>query len=89
MKNNMRGLVAGMFAIAGVTVLFGSSLALAQESGREYARVPFAFHAMQTTLPAGSYSIKVTNSTGVMQIADRKTGHIDHAADQRTPFQLA
>ena len=79
MKTTMHRLVSGrlvssMFNIAAVSVMFGSSLILAQESSREVANVPFAFHARETTLPAGTYVLKVVYQ-GVMQIADKETGH--------------
>lgn len=73
MKTNMGRLVSGMLTMAGAAAVFGSSL-MGQESAREVANIPFAFHATQTTLPAGSYVVRVTNSTGVMQIADKNTG---------------
>ena len=69
-----RSFVSQVVGVAGLSLLLGSSLTIAQESARETANIPFAFHAKETTLPAGSYTVKVTGSTGIMQIADRKTG---------------
>jgi hypothetical protein len=73
MKTNGR-FVSRTFSIAGLSVMFGSSLILAQETGREVAKVPFAFHARETTLPAGSYFVSSTN-LGILRIADKNTGH--------------
>lgn len=71
---NMR-LISKVSSVAGLAVILGSSLVLAQDSAKQVANVPFAFHARQTTLPAGSYVVKAINSAGVMQILDAKTGH--------------
>ena len=75
MKINRRGLVSTMLGVAGISAMLGSSLILAQESAREVANIPFAFHARETTLPAGRYTICAMNSQGAMRISDKKTGH--------------
>ena len=74
MKTNTRSFVSQVFGVAGLSLFLGSALMMAQESSREAATVPFAFHARETTLPAGSYTVKIMDPTGVLQIADRKTG---------------
>ena len=74
MKTRTHSFVSQVFGVAGLSLFLGSSLIMAQEYGRETANVPFAFHARETTLPAGSYSVKIMDATGVMQIADKKTG---------------
>ena len=75
MKTNRRGIVSTMLGVAGISAMLGSSLILVQESSREVANIPFAFHARETTLPAGSYTVGAMNSQGAMRIADKKTGH--------------
>jgi len=53
---------------AGLSALLGSTAALAQNS-RAIADVPFTFHASQTTLPAGKYTVAEQSSSGVLRLA--------------------
>jgi hypothetical protein len=71
MKNNMCSLVISI----GLSAVLASSVIVAQESAKEVANIPFAFHVKNVNLPAGKYVVKAVSSAGVIQIADARTGH--------------
>lgn len=71
MKNNLRTLVISI----GLSTALASSVVVAQESAKEVANVPFAFHVKNMSLPAGKYEVRAASSPGVIQIADAATGH--------------
>lgn len=58
---------------AGLSALLGSTAALAQDQ-RAIAEVPFTFHASQTTLAAGKYTIAEQNSAGLLRLVSAE-GH--------------
>lgn len=71
MNTNMRNLALSV----GLSAMFASSVMVAQDSAREVANVPFAFHLKNVNLPAGKYVVNSVNAAGVIRIADAKTGH--------------
>ncbi len=75
MTNQAGRFIARLSSVAGLSLMLGSSLVVAQDSARELAKIPFAFHARETNLPAGNYVVHALSSQGVLQIADAKTGH--------------
>jgi hypothetical protein len=68
MKNQIRNFVMG----AGLAALLWSPLLLAQNT--ETAEVPFDFHAGQSALPAGTYNVIKTGSSGILQLRNEDTG---------------
>jgi hypothetical protein len=59
---------------AGLSAVLGSLTLSAQDYSKETANIPFAFHANEKILPAGEYTVKQINSTGVFQLYD-SNGH--------------
>jgi hypothetical protein len=57
---------------AGLTVL--ASLSLSAQDKTANAKIPFAFQANQTSLPAGTYGLYRENQSGLFRLAD-STGH--------------
>ena len=66
MKNHIRNFVFG----AGLVALLGSPLIMAQV--QETAEIPFDFHAGQSTLPAGTYSV-IKAASSVLQLRNDDT----------------
>ncbi len=70
MKNTLRN---SLFAVA--AVLATGATVYAQDSSNCVAHVPFAYHAGDTTMAAGTYTVTPTGGTNaVVQIRDRDTG---------------
>lgn len=59
---------------AGLSLL--GSLALSAQDRTEVADIPFAFHANQTTMPAGKYFIEQRNEGGLFQLRSAKGSSI-------------
>jgi hypothetical protein len=68
MKNQIRNFAIG----AGLAALTLSPSLMAQD--RETAEIPFAFHAGESTLPAGTYSVTKA-STGILALRNEDTRH--------------
>ena len=66
MKNHIRNFVLG----AGLVALLGSPLIMAQV--QETAEIPFDFHAGQSTLSAGTYSV-IKAASSVLQLRNDDT----------------
>ena len=67
MKTQIRNFVFG----TGLAALLWSPLLMAQD--RETAEIPFDFHAGQTALPAGTYSVIRTSYSSVLQLRNEDT----------------
>lgn len=75
---------------AGISALLGTTAVVAQDH-KAIADVPFTFHASQTTMPAGKYTVAEQTATGVLRLvnADGRgiyvTMHPGKAADPEQP----
>ncbi len=76
MKNQIRTAVA-MLGFAG---LFCGATVRAEDLNRETAKIPFAFQVGSAALPAGTYEAIKVNSSGVIRMQNKATGHSVMAA---------
>ena len=60
--------------IAGLTVL--GSLTLSAQDKVEIATIPFAFTVNHKAMPAGDYSVKSMNTSGIFQLTAREGGSV-------------
>ncbi len=76
---------------AGLSALLGAATLSARDK-TEVANVPFAFHAQQTALEAGKYTVQEKSSNGLFLVRSNDGGgsvfmqmHPDVSADPRNP----
>ncbi|MDP8982141.1 MAG: hypothetical protein M3O35_16290 [Acidobacteriota bacterium] len=70
MKTNFGRLLMAI----GFSAVLGSSLMVAQPKPTGKADIPFGFYVHNTVLPAGSYTVQETGTSGVVQIRNNSTG---------------
>ena len=58
----------------GFSAVLGSSLMLAQSNPAGKADIPFGFYVRDAALPAGSYTVRESKNTGIVQIQNNDTG---------------
>ncbi len=58
----------------GFSAVLGSSLMVGQSKPSGKADIPFGFYVHNTALPAGSYTLQETGTSGVVQIRNNSTG---------------
>jgi hypothetical protein len=87
----MKRQLTNTLLIAGLSALFGAA-SLSARDKTEIANVPFGFHAQQTALEAGKYTVQEKGSNGLFLLRGNDTGrsvfmqmHPDVSADPNNP----
>jgi hypothetical protein len=60
---------------AGLSAMLGSPTLSAQQDRSEIAKIPFAFQANDTTLPAGRYTVTHSVTGGIVTMRENSSGH--------------
>lgn len=69
----MKGQFVRILTAAGLAML--GSLTLSAQNQGENAKIPFAFHANNTSFTAGEYQVRQVTSSGLFQLMSTKDGN--------------
>jgi hypothetical protein len=86
MKNSSTGW-ASIYAFAVAALLIGSVPAIAQQTTSIRVSIPFEFHVGNTILPAGTYMVRSSGSSGALSFSDGQ-GHTASSITNGVPNRL-